>query len=150
MSEAQWATFLSTLNMGDGVPCTIERIQGAPVPAITQPPARHEQFKHEAGETIMECTGALKDALDMLANMGGEKSKAGMVAERVRCAQRALTDALPWVAQQFGEHMEAVTEKAKVEISAYAQGVISRAGIAALKDVTVPIALTDDSKERQR
>lgn len=148
LSEAQWATFVSTLNVGDGVPCTLDAVAGEQMPGIQAPTARHEQFKQEANEAIIECTAAMKDALDLLAEMGGgEKSKTGKVAERVRWAQRSLTDALPWVAQQFGEHMEAVTEKAKVEISAYMHATIARAGLRALGAESPPIAFPQQKKE---
>ena len=44
MSESQWAAFISTLNVGDGVPCTLRRIQGEQMPLIPLPEDRKETF----------------------------------------------------------------------------------------------------------
>lgn len=34
LSEAQWATFVSTMNVGDGVQCTLSRKNGSFVPGL--------------------------------------------------------------------------------------------------------------------
>jgi hypothetical protein len=46
--------------------------------------------------------------------------------------ERDLRDRLPFVAKQFAEHMEDVVEKAKIEVNAYVQSTIQRAGLAAI------------------
>ena len=141
MSEAQWAAFVSSLNMGDGVQCTLERVGGEVIPGLPHPTARHDQFKDELTRALLDGNAALAEAVDMLKQMGGERSKAGAVLDRVERAIRAFGDSMPWVAKQFGEHMEDVTEKARIEIGAHALSVITRTGLAALKGETPPIAL---------
>src|SRR3546814_5396409 len=37
MSEAQWATFVSSMNVGSGTPCTLASVDGQPVPGLTLP-----------------------------------------------------------------------------------------------------------------
>lgn len=145
LSEAQWARFVSSMNVGDGVPCTLERLNGEMIPGITAPKARHEQFKAEANAAVQETLAAMDEAITLLAAMGGERSKAGQVSEHVQRARRKLGDSLPWVAQQFGEHMEDVTEKAKIEVEAYVTATIHRAGLTAL-GAPAPISLPAEKK----
>ena len=62
--------------------------------------------------------------------------------------KQELTANLNFVADSFGEHTERNIEHAKIEISAYATGVIQRTGIAALKE-RGPIELPPgDGEER--
>lgn len=145
LSEAQWARFVSSMNVGDGTPCTIERLNGESIPGLQAPVARHEQFKAEANAAVQETLAAMDEAIEMLGKMGGERSKAGQVSEHVQRARRKLGDSLPWVARQFQEHMEEVTEKARIEVSAYVHAEISRAGITALGGAA-PISLPAEKK----
>ena len=74
--------------------------------------------------------------------LGLSKAKADRMKARIITAHRKISDAAPFVANQFGEHMEKELERAKVEIHGYATSLFQRAGIAALTDGTAaPIAL---------
>ncbi len=122
MSEAQWATFVSSLNQGGGVQCTLEFTPEAGlVPPIAQPKNRKLQFSREMGERFNIAVEALKDLSALIDEfpLSGKKKEA--LKRQLQVAERNLEPNMEFVAKQFDEHMERTVEKAKSEVNAYAQ-----------------------------
>jgi hypothetical protein len=141
MSEAQWATFVSSMNQGSGVPCTLERLAGAGVPQLPAPLSRQDQFKGELRDT-------LKDGMDALAALRADLVARKMpktVLDHLDKCVRELSQNIPFVAQQFGEHVEGITEAAKIEMQAYISHTINRAGLTALQ-APAPIKLPKEKE----
>lgn len=146
MSEAQWATFVSSLNVGDGVPCTLRSVGGEQKPGLPAPVSPAATFSKEAGEATMEAVAALRTAI---AEAELRKTPQKHI-EPLRRALRKLEDSLPFVAKSFSKHMEAGVEKAKVEIHGYLAGVLQRAGVLSLSEAAPPLAIDyqpDDASE---
>ena len=145
LSEAQWATFVSSLNQGSGVPCTLQRHDHKMIPQLPETPARIRQFDNELKDRL----GAVEDDLDELAreinaSKLSQKAKKGLL-DTLNLATRNLTPNLTFVADQFGEHMEERTEKAKIEIEAYINSAINRAGVKALNE-KAPIQIEEHNE----
>lgn len=143
MSEAQWATMVSSLNVGRGVPCTIEHIDRKMVPGLPKPADKRDDFKKEA---LQDCQDGL-DRLDKLVAMIdglklSQKAKEELIKQAQHAAQ-SFTSSIPFVMGQFAEHMETTTEKAKIEINAYATHLLLETGMEALKGNS-PLQLEDD------
>ncbi len=132
MSEAQWATFVSSLNMGDGVPCTLQHIQGKPVPQLTPPAKTTEKFSADMKKIMAEAQEELQKVSEALTEGNIGKTRARELQKRLQLVSSRLTGSAGFVADQFDEHMESTVEKAKVEVNAYAIGVVQRAGLDAL------------------
>jgi hypothetical protein len=125
ISEAQWATFVSTMNVGHGVPCTLEYIAGEGyVPGIIPDTKRREQFNAEIQQDLDESIAFMEEALT--------QAKTKAQREPIERAISRLRSGLPFVAEQFDEHAEEMVEKAKTEVEAYLTSAIQRAGLAAL------------------
>ena len=134
MSEAQWATFVSSLNQGGGVQCTLEYTPEAGlVPPIVQPKDRKLQFSQEMGERFSMAIRALKDLASQIdeAPLSGKKKDA--LKRQLQVAEMNLAPNMDFVAKQFDEHMERTVEKAKSEVNAYAQHTLGDLGLMALK-----------------
>jgi hypothetical protein len=143
LSEAQWATFVSSLNNGSGVPCTLEWIAGkGRLPMLPNPKSRADQFGKEFQKDFDEALGALDELEEALLASGLSKKKIDDLVSRARTAKAKINSSAPFVVDQFGEHMEAETERAKVEIHGYIQNLIQRAGVEALAGPTDPIVLS--------
>lgn len=157
MSEAQWATFVSTPNQGSGVPCTIEYVsvpaaqsieadEYGQVPAILPIETRREQYKLEVDER-------LQAALDMLDGLVAEIEAASLSQKvkkeliwKAQAAKSQLTSGLPWVAEQYAEHGEKTVERSKIEVEAYLTSAIQRAGLQALgAPVQPPIEMIEET-----
>lgn len=144
LSEAQWASFVSSPNFGDGVPCTLTHKDGKSIPELPSPPDRRKTFKDEMANDIADTLKVLDEADADIDAMNLPKGKASALKARNQTIRRKLTSSLPFVADQFDEHMEKGVEKAKAEIHGYFGGVIQRAGIAALGNVEPPLQIERD------
>ncbi len=132
LSEAQWATFVSSLNNGIGVQCTIDTVRGEqPIPAIAINETKREQFKAEASEDIRESEARIDEALALVRS---GKLRKGELETLLIQAKNKLTGGVNFVAKSFGEHVENTVEHGKVEVEAYVQSVLQRAGAKALVD----------------
>lgn len=139
LSEAQWATFVSTPNVGWGTACTLKHIDRRPVPGIIPNQNRIDQSRGERDERVKEGYKALDDLLATVeaSNLSG-KAKQDL-RHRVEVAKGAMGPGVEWVAQQFDEHMEKTVERAKTEVNAYATAAIMRAGLQALGAPSEPL-----------
>lgn len=148
LSEAQWATFVSTLNGGTGTQCTVRHIQGEDKPEIEHAPKRKQQFSEEYFDHLKSARNSIKEAEAMLKASGLSEKKIREIMSPLNAAHSNIGGNLGFVSDQFGEHMEKVTEHAKIEANAYIQHVISRAGIKALSQPPI-LMLTEngDSEE---
>ena len=132
LSEAQWATFVSSMNVGSGVPCTIQHTMMATrgyTPALPDPPDRREQFAKELLENMVDARAALGDLEALIMSSGVSKAKAKEMLDKVAFASREIGSSSKFVAEQFDEHMENSVEKAKIEVNAYATRTIMAAGL---------------------
>lgn len=132
LSEAQWATFVSSMNIGGGVPCTIQHTMMATrgyTPALPDPPDRREQFAKELAENMVDAKAALEELEIMImeSKLSGVHQKA--MRDKLRRANAEIGSSSKFVADQFDEHMEKTVEKAKVEVNAYATRTIMAAGL---------------------
>lgn len=139
MSEAQWATFVSSPNQGDGVQCTLLSKDGRMVSRLPAPQRRTEQFAKEMRDRLENALGDLKNLREHLAaGKGGKRA-----LDLLDSVERQLLNNTEYVAGQFGAHMEKTVERAKVEINAYMQNTINRLGLEAAKG-TGPLALEEE------
>jgi hypothetical protein len=132
----QFAEFITSLNIGGGVPCTIERLNMKMIP---EPPYRNEAeiVKADFEEKAKEVADTLTDAQKLLAEMRAPGGKAGKgvlaeLAEKLEKAVREIGNNMPYMAECFHETMEDVVTTAKIDIEAYASDAAARAGVPGL------------------
>lgn len=132
LSEAQWAAFVSSMNVGSGTTCTLTRRNREMIPSLPDPVSRRDQFNGEVSETLRDAIKALDKLTDDIDALKLSEKQKGELRGRVETARREIGSNVPFVLKQFGEHVEHTVEKAKVQINAYATATVMRAGIAAL------------------
>lgn len=150
LSEAQWATFVSSLNVGGGVPCTINHLHGEQMPGI---PLRQTEdvFKAEFAEKAKRTAERVDAAIaDIQGELGSSlsKSKREKILSHLEQLRMDIGSNMPFVARSFEEHMERTVEKAKIEVNAYIQTSVTRAGLAAIAGANAePLELGPGSTE---
>jgi len=149
LSEAQWASFVSSMNVGSGTQCTLRYKDGAMVPGLPDPASRTEQFAGEASKTMDRANTELRELAEAIQTSGLSAKKQSELLKKVQAATSAIGSSVGFVADQFAEHMDATTEKAKIEINAYATHTINRAGIAAIGGQT-ELALSYNPSNHRR
>lgn len=112
MSEAQWAAFVSSMNSGNGVPCTIRRREGKVVPGVP--------FSPRMDESMAEVKGAADKALKQIVE-AFEAYTEKKNAANLRTLKYAIENApsnLTFAAKSLSEHAENVVQKARFDIEA--------------------------------
>jgi hypothetical protein len=150
LSEAQWATFVSSMNVGRGVPCTIEYVGREAMPSI---PLRKQEdvVKKEFNNRVKELGALVAETIDLLDSEIG-KSLSGVKRDKMLAhlvtLQRELAANMPFVADSFSKHMETTTERAKIEVNAYVTNMVNRAGLEALQGSQGPLQLNSGDEEK--
>jgi hypothetical protein len=147
LSESQWATFISAMNVGDGVPCTLRDFNGEDIPGVPPPADRSEQFAAEVSERAQACLAELDALYKQIGETGLSKKKADELQKHVNRAIMKLKDSIPFIAKSFDEHAEETIEKAKQEIHGYMVGAVTRAGLTHLRE-QMPLAIASDEDKK--
>ena len=138
LSESQWATLLSTPNMGEGTPCTLTwTAEEGYIPAIEPDQNRRQQFNAEVDEHLQDALRAIDEVLDR-----GKVSKADR--DKLEHARRQLGGNLTFVAKSFDEHAEKTVDRAKAEFAGWQAMALQRAGLGALAGESV-LSLPDEA-----
>lgn len=133
MSESQWATFVSRPNTGQGVQCTVLLADGEEKPRI---PLRRStdvhasDFKARVAEVVASVQRTREAVGAELGGLSGKKRDAAL-AHLARLEQD-LKSNLPWYVEVLEKQMHQTVESAKVEVGAYINHAITRAGLTAL------------------
>lgn len=144
MSEAQWATFVSSFGQGSGVPCTIEYADGERRPSLP-PRQTWKLYREEAEKSFSEAlekVQGLRDQISAAATRLPKKVQAELTAP-IDAVIRSLQSTLPFIKESFDKHIEDSIEKAKVEVNAYATNTIMRAGLTALGEEKSILQITE-------
>lgn len=123
MSEAQWASFVSTMNVGQGVPCTIERVGIEDMPGVEYEPrlALSMDEVDNAAHKAMEEIQAAFDAYE------ANKTKANR--NRLKYAIQNAPANMGFAAKTLNEHAENVVQRARADIEAIVTSKAEQLGI---------------------
>lgn len=147
LSEAQWAAFVSTLNSGQGVQCTLQHVERKNVPQIKRRTDRRTQFRAEMSERLKLALDAMKGLARKIGDLKISGAAKKNLLDDIRTAGEGLENSAGFIADQFDEHMEDTTEHAKIEINAYVENTLRRAGLEHLKQR--PFEIGDDNTPKR-
>lgn len=154
LSEAQWATFVSSFGQGSGVPCTITRRDGNMIPEIPFRDEKDEYGREMKTKIDITLVGLRQLVEDLEAGdklPGVPKSKLAKLLKPLKDAIRELGSNLPFVAKSFDEHVEQRVEKAKAEIYGWMEQTVRRAGLEALTEREgAPLSLPAPKEEQSQ
>jgi hypothetical protein len=139
LSEAQFVELMARPNMGDGVPCTLDRVMGEQMP----PPPVQETMKAkyradmqaDATRCVSELKAAHKELVDAIESGKIGKTAIKEIAKKIEYAGYAVSNGIPFVQQSFEEKMEAVTHHAAAEIEATVTNMAIRLGIERMQEI---------------
>jgi hypothetical protein len=125
ISEAQWAAFVSTLNVGSGVPCTLEWVREGTFKRL--PLIEDESFEDRRANDIKRCVKKNQEQLDAAVAFLDDLLAKGVPASRkalkelrdkfIQPVDNAPNNA-EFLADMLTEHTEELIESAKAEVSA--------------------------------
>lgn len=115
-SEAQWATFIASTNMGSGVPCTIQWRESLENPLVPDMP-----YLPRLQESMAEVRGAAEAAIQQIRD-AFEKVKEKPNKGNIRHLESMIDNApsnMAFAARSLNEHTEKVVENAKADLEAF-------------------------------
>jgi hypothetical protein len=147
LTPAQLADLLTNMNVGDGVPCTLNHVvqtkelqESYPdimvpyCPETTMRQHYEEEFKKDMGEIAKSIEALVKAAADIAAKPNVNKADRKTfvdIAEGIRCK---LANSLPFVQGQFNEALDKVLTEAKADLESFTNQLARSLGNAAIAD----------------
>jgi hypothetical protein len=119
MSEAQWATFVSAMNVGAGTPCTISHENHERTPPIEWGEDRSARFKLEMDETLVSAMEGIEALSAMIHKKPMSKKARVELLLGLDRIKDNVSGNVDFVSDQFGEHIEKTVEAAKAEVHGY-------------------------------
>lgn len=123
MSEAQWASFVSSMNVGDGVPCTIERVGTEGMPGV--------EYEPRLAVSMDEVDNAAHKAIEEIQAAFDAYQEHRTAANR-RTLEYAIKNApsnMSFAAKSLSEHAENVVQRARADIEAMVTAKADQLGI---------------------
>ena len=138
LTPNQWAEFISSPGMGDGVPCTIEYTESGRVDDYISVAKEEELAHNEFKKTMRDGLGEFED-LSMAITALLQKGRAGKsdlenLLGRVNKTKNDIKGKAPWIAEQFNESLDKAKTEARLEVESYIQNRIIKAGLNSLAD----------------
>lgn len=151
LSPVQFAEVITSMNRGDGIPCTLRRVNGK---GMAEPPYTHKQeqfskeFREDTKEVAARVDEALKFARELQEKPSATKGDRASLVKMLEMLRQAIGSNLPFVLDQFHEQMNKSVHEAKGEIEAFVQHRIVEAGLAAIHSAPTPTILeVEQSKD---
>ena len=137
MSSEQFASMITSMNVGDGVACTIMSIEGQRVSRLpyTNP---NTEYVSEFGARMKTLGSIMDDVLKDLEYQLTQPPRLSVLAvrsifERMQRIRQEIAENFPFVAQQFQRHMEHVVTQSKAEVEAFVTQAVQKTGLQALQ-----------------
>lgn len=138
MSYSQFAECITAMNVGNGVPCTIQYTEkDGRIPAIEENNSKREQFRNEFSDTISKAMeqvqmqiNQIQESIDTKKSLGVKDRKE--IVSQLRQVKYNIGCNLDFCVSQFDEQMDKSTMEAKGEIEAFCQNKINSIAQAAL------------------
>lgn len=140
LSPNQFAELLTTMNMGSGVPCTIQyvgRTKMEECPSIDQREKFEREFAHDVKSAVVSAKQLAADVEELFKRPTVNKGDRLAVLEKLRMLMQEIESNMPFVQTQFNEAMDKTVAEAKGEVEAFVNHKIHSLGIAALNSEVI-------------
>jgi len=136
LSAGQFAELITTMNVSDGVPCTIRYANGAPIPDIPVQKMEVERLR-ESFEKDMKKVGKklrtfMDSAQETLAKKNLTKDDREQLMSQLRMFVQEMESNVPYALTSFEEATDKVMTHAKAEMDAFMTTAVMNAGLKSL------------------
>lgn len=152
LSSVQWAELLTTMNHGDGVPCTIRhalgdtKIRPEPPPVESEP----ERVRAEVTDRLHSRVIQIRDVRATLAAKLKGKVPAALAREvdgALEGVEQELVQNIPWYTEMFAAATDRIVVGAKAEVEAFIANTTPRLGAKAMEMGGIRALLSDGGGE---
>jgi hypothetical protein len=140
LTATQFAELLTTMNVGDGVPCTVRRLNGK---LMEDPPGirpEAERVRDGFGQKMIDLTtrtrAAKRRVMEILAaKKAPNKHDRREIAEAFEQVVQELESNIPFVADQFQEATDRIVTAGKAEIDSFVTTMVQTTGLTQLQEM---------------
>lgn len=135
LTPAQFAEMITSPNVGDGVPCTLTRVNGKSIERckLLNKRARfHKDFEKEMKRIGLAIDALKKKAEEFQTKPSINKTDRQEFTKLVWEVERTINDHLPFIAERFTDTMESTLTDAKANLEAYVSTLARSLGSEAL------------------
>ena len=153
LSQAQFAEAITSLNMGDGVPVTINYTEKDGSAEPTPFESKYDTFKEEFSYHIDEINKETKNIRNEIAKMFEEKKTIGKsdraeILSKLDMIIQEIGSNTKFIQKQFHEQMDKSVVEAKAEIEAFTQNKLTSIGLDAIQNApNVQLIASGDNNE---
>lgn len=153
-SPAQFAELLTTMNVGDGIPCTIRYREGKAVEGIPETDkTESEKVSDSFKENLSELAENLSEAHDIVEQLLNKKTLNKADKESImRILSKAHQDVssnLPFMMEQFNKSAQKVITQVKAEVDAFTTHAVQVAGLEAIAGGRMPNLMLENKKDEK-
>lgn len=138
LSPAQFVDMITSQNLGEGVPCTIERYNGLTFERVPPLKSEIDAFVDTVSTDLKNLAKELDSSLvkvdEILAKKSLTKDDKEVLRRVVTGVQRFLSDRAPHAGQLLVEMKDGVVTRGKQELDAFLQFAVYKTGIKAIED----------------
>lgn len=138
MTANQFSELVTSMNMGSGVPCTVEVLNQKKVEEFPNPESRKEFVHRKFSDRMKEFTDTLKVKQARVKELSAKKTLSKEDQKELNWTVEWLTQEvaknIPYFAECFQETMDTVVNEAKLEVENAIQHKINTLGLQALHD----------------
>ena len=140
LSQAQFAELLTTMNMGEGVPCTFSFLLGQgkieePPVRITQAEKSQKQVEGALGNIYKNFEEMCSKVMGILNKKTISKKTRDDVEHAMRIARSKIKSNPSFLMQEFRRNVGKVVAEAKAEVDSFVTHVVAKTGLEALKSM---------------
>jgi len=138
MSCIQFSELITSLNMGEGVPCTLEVVDGKQIEKLDKIESRkefvHNKFKERMTEFSKSIKNSQKEAIEIVTKKTLSKDDVMKLKNNLDFLTTEITNNIPFFMECFQETMDEVVLESKMEIENAIMHKINTLGLTALKN----------------
>ena len=139
MTVAQFADLITNLNMGEGVPVTLEYVHGKRMsepPFINKRIQFEENFKQEMKEVSNQMLELTKRTEEILSHAKAPtKKEKEEILHNIAMLNQKVSSDMPFVHKSFNEQMDKTVKEAKNEIETYVNSTIHSLGMEKMSEL---------------
>lgn len=121
MTQNQWAELVSSIGMGEGIPCTIRWLNGP----VEEPPFQskvtqfQDEFQRYLDDAVADADAAVKKMEELLEKKSITRADRSELLELVHSVQKSVKGNAPFVYRQFVDQIEKTSTEVKGELDAW-------------------------------
>lgn len=148
LTPNQFAELLTSMNVGDGVPCTLNEFNGEHF-SFPKMESKGSQFKREIRDAVKKTVGHMTTAVKDLENLLDRakpltKAEKAEVIDKIHSLHKLTEDSLPFILNQFQEQMDKSVVEAKAAVDTFITHTITKTGLTTLKDQGIKFIEQED------